>query len=92
MSKALHEPTAFDSSGDHSPQKDENKLINPFRLRWTKSCIELILLTRYREHETYIEMQRTWYIKPDAYKLGWAELNQAEKVRLQLYAKLYFQV
>jgi hypothetical protein len=25
-------------------------------------------------------------------KLGWAELNQAETVRLQLYAKLYFQV
>ena len=25
-------------------------------------------------------------------KLGWAEVNQAETVRLQLYAKLCFQV
>ena len=31
-------------------------------------------------------------MKHKKYKLEWAELNQAETVRLQVYAKLRFQV
>jgi hypothetical protein len=45
---------------------------------------------------TTLGMQQKYYKNMRGYfkynKLGWAELNQAETVRMQLYAKLFFQV